>query len=152
MKAGLDTVPTFRRWLLKTLPKSSNVGIDPYLIKSREFQDLNEFLEANGHKLVGVTNLVDVVWKNRPELKLNELEPIEQPLSGMCLRMRERTFENFPDLILIKFDFIYCHWLNHFGRGEKNFQFVCGWILSIHDRTFKYFRHPPSPSMSIRCV
>lgn len=80
---GMDGVPTFRHWLLDTLPKISSVGIDQSLITSREFHDLNEFLDASGHKLVALPNLVDVVWKDRPAPILNELEPIEQTLSGM---------------------------------------------------------------------
>lgn len=88
MKAGSDGVPTFRHWLHENLPNSSRVGIDPYLITSRDFHDLNDFLEGNGHKLVGLPkNLVDVVWKDRPAPKLNELEPIEQALAGMCAKI-----------------------------------------------------------------
>lgn len=93
MKTGMDGVPEFRHWLLDTLPKSSRVGIDQYLITSREFHDLNDFLEANGHKLVGLQNLVDVVWKDRPQPILNELEPIEQSLAGMCVRKNQSIFD-----------------------------------------------------------
>lgn len=83
MKTGMESVPTFKHWLLKELPKSSRVGIDPYLITSREFHDLNVFLEENGHTLVALPNLVDIVWKTRPEPELNKLEPIEPTFSGM---------------------------------------------------------------------
>lgn len=80
----MDGVPTFREWLLEALPKTSRVGIDQYLITSRDYRELNEFLDVNGHKLVDpIQNLVDVVWKDRPDPQLNELEPIQRLFSGM---------------------------------------------------------------------
>lgn len=82
MKIGMKEVLTFRQWLLQTLPTSSRVGIDQYLITSRDFHDLEAFLDKRGHTLVALSNLVDVVWKNRPEPKLNELEPIGPTFSG----------------------------------------------------------------------
>lgn len=85
MKSGMPNVPSVQEWLINTLKENSRVGIDPYLIQAKAYHEFGEFLESNGHQLVTVqTNLVDVVWKNRPELKLKELEPIEPTFSGMA--------------------------------------------------------------------
>lgn len=70
-------------WLISTLPPNSRVGVDPYLIKASYFDYLNERLSAEGHKLVVVKNdLVDLVWKHRPELKLEKLEIVNEQISG----------------------------------------------------------------------
>lgn len=84
MKEGMESVPTLEEWLVQTLPKNSRVGIDPYLITGKEFSELETYLKSKNHKLETVTkNLVDEVWKNRPELKLKELEPIGSQFSGI---------------------------------------------------------------------
>lgn len=83
MKSGLPSTPRIEEWLVETLPPNSNVGIDPFLIKAKAFHQLDEYLESYGHKLIALQqNLVDVVWKDRPEFKLKELEPIEHTFSG----------------------------------------------------------------------
>lgn len=86
MKTGLPTTPRMEEWLVETLPSNSRVGIDPFLIRAKEFHQLDAYLETYGHKLIAVQqNLVDVVWKNRTELKLKDLEPIEHTFSGNFL-------------------------------------------------------------------
>lgn len=83
MKSGLPSTPRMNEWLVETLPPNSNVGIDPFLISAKAFHELDEYLESYGHKLIALQqNLVDVVWKDRPEFKLKELEPIEHTFSG----------------------------------------------------------------------
>lgn len=84
INSDISSMPTIQRWLVDTLPASSRVGIDPYLIQSKRFHELNEYLESNGHKLVSIQqNLVDVVWETRPDPTLRDLEPIEPTFSGM---------------------------------------------------------------------
>lgn len=83
MRSGLSDVPTIEMWFIRTLPPNSRIGIDPFLIKASEFHELNEKLQVGGHKLVSIQqNLVDLIWKNRPEPKLKELEIIEPRYSG----------------------------------------------------------------------
>ncbi|XP_055315123.1 xaa-Pro aminopeptidase 1-like [Sitodiplosis mosellana] len=83
MKSGQPATKSIQEWLVEKLPQNSRVGIDPFLMKAKEFQQLSAYLESHGHNLIALpTNLVDVVWKNRPELKLKELEPIGDQFSG----------------------------------------------------------------------
>lgn len=104
MKAGLPTTPSIEEWLVRELPPSSWVGVDPFLIKAKEFQQLSAYLESHGHQLTAVqNNLVDVVWKDRPELKLKDLEPIELLFSGNLLFIIAFAF-----IFLFYFDWIYC--------------------------------------------
>lgn len=84
MKSGLPGVPTMEEWLVNKLPPNSLIGIDPFLVKASGFLALSERLQASGHKrLVPIqSNLVDLVWKTRPELKLKDLEIVERRFSG----------------------------------------------------------------------
>lgn len=107
MKAGLPTTPSVEEWLVETLPPNSRVGIDPFLIKAKDFQQLSAYLDSHGHKLIAVqNNLVDVVWKDRPELKLKDLEPIEYLFSGNLLFFFLNAFH--PFFTLFYFHWIYC--------------------------------------------
>lgn len=84
MKEGMESVPKLEEWLVQTLPKNSRIGIDPFLITGKEFSKLETYLKSKGHQLEALPkNLVDEVWKNRPELKLKELEPIGSQFSGI---------------------------------------------------------------------
>lgn len=70
-------------WLISTLPPSSRIGVDPYLIKASYFHYLSKRLSAEGLILERVkTNLVDIVWKHRPELDLQKLEIVNDQISG----------------------------------------------------------------------
>lgn len=85
MKLGEPGVQTYQQYLVSTLDPSSQVAVDPYLIKAKEFEDLKQTLHANGqHILWGVQqNLVDYVWENRPKPNLKKkLEPVDPMFSG----------------------------------------------------------------------
>lgn len=66
------------------MPPNSRIGLDPFLIESTEFESLSSKLQSKGHNLVAIgQNLVDLTWKNRPEIKLADLEVLEYRFSGM---------------------------------------------------------------------
>lgn len=85
MKSGMPGVPTYQEYLISTLNPSSRVAIDPFLITAKDFEDLKQNLHANGqHTLLPLqSNLVDLVWENRPKPKLKKLETIEPTFSGI---------------------------------------------------------------------
>lgn len=88
MKSGLPNVPKIEDWLISILPANSRIGIDPYLIEASRFQKLNEKLSLNGNKLISISqNLVDLVWKNRPNQILGELQTIEKKFSGNLIEI-----------------------------------------------------------------
>lgn len=83
IKWGNSFEPTLEEYLVNSLQANSRVGIDPFLIKGKLFHTLYEYLDQAGSKLVSIqTNLVDNVWKNRPQPKLLDLEPIDPQYSG----------------------------------------------------------------------
>lgn len=83
---GQPNVPSYDEWLIKILPPNSRIGIDPFLIQASEFHRIHDKLQEKGHKLLAIPqNLVDLVWKNRPQPKLKPLEPLELRFSGNFL-------------------------------------------------------------------
>lgn len=83
IKMGKENAPKMEEWLVQTLPKNSVVGIDPYLITEKEYSELETYLKERGHVVIdNCKNFVDEVWKDRPELKLKDLEPIGSQFSG----------------------------------------------------------------------
>lgn len=75
----------YQTWLKTHLPPSSRIGIDPFLISAVDFQSLSREVKSSGHTVVPIAaNIVDLVWKKRPILKLNAIEPLEFRFSGMC--------------------------------------------------------------------
>jgi len=63
MKENVHTTPTLAEWLSTTLPKGGLVGVDPFLITSDSYSNLEKSLKKTGHTVVTPTeNLVDIVW------------------------------------------------------------------------------------------
>ncbi|XP_065081574.1 xaa-Pro aminopeptidase ApepP-like [Ochlerotatus camptorhynchus] len=83
MKEGVPGVPTRDQWLLDNLPSGSQIGTDPFLIASTEFDRLGRVLYAGGHRLITLErNLVDIVWNNRPPQTNGPLIPLDVKYSG----------------------------------------------------------------------
>lgn len=81
---GYPNVSSVEDWLLTNLPPNSRIGLDPFLIPGTEFERLGSRLQFKGHTLVAIQqNLVDLVWQNRPEPRLAELEMLEFRFSGL---------------------------------------------------------------------
>lgn len=63
-------------------------------MQASNFEQLSNKLQEKGHKLVAIQqNLVDIVWKNRPKLRLRPLEPLEQRFSGMKTCWNQKRWE-----------------------------------------------------------
>lgn len=97
MNMEMASVPSLPEWLVQTLPANSHVGIDPNLITSDEYHKLGMYLEIKGLKLKAVKkNLVDAVWKDRPERKLKELEAIDPTISGLFSFHWKQMLDMYP--------------------------------------------------------
>ncbi|KAI6657471.1 hypothetical protein LOD99_217 [Oopsacas minuta] len=83
MKSGLADTPSSENWLKQELGENARVGIDPYVISAPRFLDLNKSLKSNKIQLTSVTcNLVDNVWKERPEFPNNPIFPLALEFTG----------------------------------------------------------------------
>ncbi|XP_062547099.1 xaa-Pro aminopeptidase ApepP-like [Armigeres subalbatus] len=83
MKEGLYGVLTRDQWLLANLPSGAQVGTDPFLITSSEFERMGAALLAGGQRLVTLErNLVDIVWNNQPTQTNEDLIRLDIKFSG----------------------------------------------------------------------
>lgn len=83
-ESGSSGVLTYINWLKTNLPANSRVGIDPFLISAKDFQNLAMELQSSGHTAVALQiNIIDVAWKSRPPLRLNVIDPLEYRFSGI---------------------------------------------------------------------
>ncbi|XP_055587081.1 xaa-Pro aminopeptidase ApepP-like [Uranotaenia lowii] len=93
MKQGVAGVPTQDQWLLDNLPGVAQVGADPFLITSTEFDRLAKVLIGGGKRLITLErNLVDIVWNNRPAQTAGPLLLLDIKFSG------KRASEKVADL------------------------------------------------------
>lgn len=100
MKEGLSGVPTRDQWLLDNLPSGSQVGTDPFLIASTEFDRLGRVLIAGGHRLVTLErNPVDIVWNNRPTQTSGDLIRLDIRFSGEVLGL---SYSNWFNVIYLR--------------------------------------------------
>ncbi|XP_058063091.1 xaa-Pro aminopeptidase ApepP-like [Anopheles bellator] len=83
MREGLAGVPTRDEWLLEHLSPGAQVGTDPFLIASTEYERLSTVLVQSGYRLIALErNLVDIVWNNRPPQTVEELRPLGYEYTG----------------------------------------------------------------------
>uniref|UniRef100_A0A182P193 Aminopeptidase P N-terminal domain-containing protein n=1 Tax=Anopheles epiroticus TaxID=199890 RepID=A0A182P193_9DIPT len=83
MKEGVPGVPTRDEWLLANLSPGAQIGTDPFLIASTEYERLGAVLAQRGYRLIALErNLVDIVWNNRPPQTAEELRPLGLAYTG----------------------------------------------------------------------
>ncbi|KFB48837.1 AGAP000476-PA-like protein [Anopheles sinensis] len=83
MREGLAGVPTRDEWLMSVLSPGGQVGTDPFLIASTEFERLGAVLGRSGYRLITLErNLVDIVWNNRPPQTAEDLRPMPLEYTG----------------------------------------------------------------------
>jgi len=81
--AGLPSTPSQAKWLTKTLRPGSRVGADPNLVKYSIWKPLQTDLEAGGLFLIPVTtNLIDLIWEDRPSVPCNVIQPLPVKYTG----------------------------------------------------------------------
>uniref|UniRef100_A0A8D8VMY0 Xaa-Pro aminopeptidase 1 n=1 Tax=Cacopsylla melanoneura TaxID=428564 RepID=A0A8D8VMY0_9HEMI len=89
MKSGLPTTLTEKEWLAKNLPSGSRVGVDPNLITLQEYKAYEtEFEHANLTIVPIKTNLVDLVWDNKPSCPNAAITPLGLKYSGKTIEKK----------------------------------------------------------------
>ncbi|XP_072027401.1 xaa-Pro aminopeptidase 1-like isoform X4 [Amphiura filiformis] len=75
MKHGMPNTPSQEDWLVKVLPESSRVGVDPFLFSIDSWKQFSGTLKTAGHDMVPVQpNLIDQVWaEERPAPPADEV-------------------------------------------------------------------------------
>ncbi|XP_018573804.1 xaa-Pro aminopeptidase 1 [Anoplophora glabripennis] len=94
MKEGLASTPTEGAWLSKSLPSGSRVGVDPKVFAFNNYMPLSSQLEAAGHKLIPVsTNLIELLWTERPKRPTNPVIPLPLKYSGRTVKEKLESLQ-----------------------------------------------------------
>lgn len=82
-KIGQPETPSFAKWLASQIKSGSKVGIDAKLMNIHDFENFSNELREFGLSLIGVEeNLVDRIWKERPEAPLSGVRIHPLDLAG----------------------------------------------------------------------
>lgn len=91
MREGIPSTPTQSAWLIRTLPPGSRVGADPNLVMYSTWKPLQTDLEAAGLFLVPIaTNLVDLIWDNKPSAPCSTIHPLPVKYTGKTSDVKVR--------------------------------------------------------------
>ncbi|CAD5206255.1 unnamed protein product [Bursaphelenchus okinawaensis] len=107
MKQGVVGVPTPMAWLLQNTPQGSRVGFDPQLFGKGSSDELLKAIKGAKSTPVKLgTNLVDVIWEDRPESSKNPLivmKPEEhgESIESKLTRVRSEMSKKKCDLVLL---------------------------------------------------
>jgi len=66
-KAGLPETPDYKVWISGELKKKGKVGFDSSVMSIGEVDGLKEIFESKGLSVKPCKDLVDAIWKDRPE-------------------------------------------------------------------------------------
>ncbi|PSN40454.1 Xaa-Pro aminopeptidase 1 [Blattella germanica] len=83
MREGIPTTLTQGAWLVKNLPSGSRIGTDPNLIPYHTWTTLQTELTSGNHTLVPInTNLIDLIWEDKPSAPCNPVMPLSVKYTG----------------------------------------------------------------------
>lgn len=111
MKVGLPDVPSWQEFLSKNLDSGSRIGIDPTLITISDAETISKALQPRGSHLMSVEqNLVDDIWKDRPQRPHNPVHHLDEKFSGQSHRdkvqilRKELAKKKYPGFVLSMLD------------------------------------------------
>ncbi len=94
-------------WIAEALGKGGAIGYDPALHTIKEIERLTETLAKSGIKLMPVeTNLIDIIWQDRPKASLGEVVPHGLEFAGKSAQakideVQELLREEKADAVLL---------------------------------------------------
>ncbi|XP_050424258.1 xaa-Pro aminopeptidase ApepP isoform X2 [Adelges cooleyi] len=107
MKMGLPDTPTISEWLSKNMKPGSRIGVDANLITYSEWRRINKEIKYKGISLVPLeTNLIDLMWSNRPAVPCNPVKPLNVKYSGKICgekveEVRQKMTEKNASILLV---------------------------------------------------
>jgi Xaa-Pro aminopeptidase len=82
-KMGEKGVPHLFEWVVTVLDKDEKVGIDSKLITIEQKQSVLKLFKQKGVELLEMEeNLVDLIWSDRPNFPLSEVEVMDEKYAG----------------------------------------------------------------------
>lgn len=88
-RMGQPKVPTLWNWLASSLKKGQTLGVDPRLLNATTWQNNRRALQKRGIEIKLVdTNLVDLIWEDRPPAPSELVKPHPPRYSGKTTRRK----------------------------------------------------------------
>jgi len=88
-KIGLPGVPTWQEWIAKELRPSEKFGLDPRLITHQSYSKLETELARRGISIKPIEkNLVDLIWRGRPEPPRNPVLVLPHKYAGETVKSK----------------------------------------------------------------
>jgi len=107
MKEGVPGVPKLDVWLSENLPSGSKVGVDPQLVSVGDWRTWSTELQLKNHVLVPIsTNLVDLLWDDRPQVPnapvlVHPIKYSGKTSAQKILEVREKMEEKSASVLVI---------------------------------------------------
>lgn len=70
-KAAEPNVPSYTKWLSDTLKEGNCVGFDGWVFNTNMVRDMEKNFTQKGIKINKTLNLIESIWKDRPEISSN---------------------------------------------------------------------------------
>jgi len=153
-KLGNEGVLEPQKWIAAQTQKIFKVGADPFVMSPKVWRRYEKALGKSGHTLVPATpNLVDTVWKNRPNPPKKEIYPLALQYTGKDSKKKlqeirkelsesGKSDESKPDVLLLTMlDEI--AWLTNMRGSDIEFNPVFEAYAAIFaDRAICFCHHP----------
>jgi Xaa-Pro aminopeptidase len=133
-KMGQPDVPTIEEYLEKTLPEGGTIGFDGRVISVREGQKYEKLAEEKHGKIQYQEDLIDAVWKERPEISRKPVFALGMEYAGESAadklkRIRKEMEKHHADVhVLTTLDDI-CWMLNIRGDDVDYFPLALSYAL-----------------------
>lgn len=123
-KMGEPGIPGFTEWIADSLKKEACVGLDSRVFSVTQIRDMEKLFNKNDIKINGEHDLIDLIWKDRPEIPLNKVYLHEVKYAGKSVReklelvrgeMEKKGAENY---LICTLDDI--AWLYNFRGSDVN--------------------------------
>jgi len=107
MKQGLPTTPLPEEYIAKNFPAGSVTGVDPRLLSIPQANDFSSALHKSNQQIKYIPhNLVDQVWKDKPEPSIKHCIVLSDKLSGRSVNdklewIRKEMSKRKSDLLII---------------------------------------------------
>lgn len=105
-KMGEPGVPSYAEWLCSELKKGMNAGFDASVMSISSAKGLKKALEKKGVAVQYAGDLINELWKDRPQIPMNKLALHELKYAGekridKLNRIREKMKEKNADCLIL---------------------------------------------------
>lgn len=143
MKSGMEGVPDIKSYLISNLSEGMTIGFDGRKVTAAFAYGLKNAVKKENILINGNVNLIEKIWKNRPEISCNPVWELEEKYSGMDRikkleivrqKMKEEEAEVF---VLTSLDDI--AWLLNLRGNDVEYTMVfLSYMIIFADKAYLY--------------